>query len=101
MIRVAIVGGAGRMGQILAQGLATVADPANEQPLAVVALIDPHEPEKLHGAEWNHSIDELKPDAVDVVVDFSVVQVARTTIEWCLSHEVAGVIGTTGFSAEE
>jgi 4-hydroxy-tetrahydrodipicolinate reductase len=38
---------------------------------------------------------------VDVVIDFSTLDVARESIVWCLSHQRHAVIGTTGFDDAE
>jgi 4-hydroxy-tetrahydrodipicolinate reductase len=93
--RIAIVGGAGRMGQILAVGLAA------EPEFSVVALVDVQEPDDLHGAKHVTTLDELGPDAVDVVVDFSTPEGAVASATWCAQQAVALVIGTTGLGASQ
>jgi 4-hydroxy-tetrahydrodipicolinate reductase len=94
VLRVAIVGGAGRMGQTMAAAL------SQEPGLNVTALVDTRRPEALWGATWSSSLDGLD-GAVDVVVDFTNVEVARSTISWCLDHQVPAVIGTSGFTVPE
>jgi 4-hydroxy-tetrahydrodipicolinate reductase len=94
VLRVAIVGGAGRMGQTMACALSENLD------MSVVALVDPREPENQGTAAWARSLDELAVE-LDVVVDFTTIDVARRTISWCLEHNVAAVVGTSGFSAGE
>ncbi len=92
MTRIAIVGGAGRMGQILARGLGALDD------MDVVALVDPHEPAELHGARYWPDLAGLEPSAVDVVVDFSAAESVGHSARWCGAHGVALVVGTTGLS---
>lgn len=95
MTRLGIVGGAGRMGQMMAHSLAAQAD------FEVVALIDPLEPQQGDGAAWCSSIEELAGDEVDVIVDFSVPDVTRRVLAWCLEHGVALVAGTSGLTIDE
>ncbi len=95
MIRVAINGGAGRMGQAMAEGLGQFDD------ISVVALIDEHEPRELHGARWVRSLAELSDTQISHVVDFSVASTIPALSLWCASNKVALVTGTTGLSPEE
>jgi 4-hydroxy-tetrahydrodipicolinate reductase len=93
--RIAIVGGAGRMGQILATGLGA------EPEFSVVALVDVNEPAPLEGARHVTSLDDLESHDVDVVVDFSTPEGAVASATWCAQHAVALVIGTTGLSTDQ
>lgn len=95
MKRVAIVGGAGRMGQALAEGLARVSD------VAVTALVDVHPPVALFGAHYVAQLRELDSSSIDAVVDFSVPESVVTSAQWCGAHGVPLVIGTTGLSEPE
>ena len=90
MKRIAIVGGAGRMGQILAQGL------GEQDDFEVTALVDVHETHDRGGASYVQSVDGLDPSNVDVVVDFSNPESVVATANWCAANAVALVIGTTG-----
>lgn len=90
-----IVGGAGRMGQVLAAGLGAAED------LGVAALVDLHEPSNLFGGVYAPSLDELGELSVDVVVDFSTPESAAQSAKWCSAHGVALVIGTTGLSPSQ
>jgi 4-hydroxy-tetrahydrodipicolinate reductase len=90
-----IVGGAGRMGQVLAAGLGAAED------LSVAALVDLHEPSNLFGGVYAPSLDELGELSVDVVVDFSTPESAAQSAKWCSAHGVALVIGTTGLSPSQ
>jgi 4-hydroxy-tetrahydrodipicolinate reductase len=90
--RIAIVGGAGRMGQALAVGLGAV------EGFTVAALVDVHEPRELFAAAYKSSLDELDAKTVDVVVDFSTPEGVVSSSSWCAKNAVALVIGTTGLS---
>ena len=95
MKRVAIVGGAGRMGQAMAEGLGATGR------YEVVALVDPHEPTALFGARHETSISQLVAGDVDAVVDFSNPKSVVASATWCAEHAVPLVIGTTGLNASE
>jgi 4-hydroxy-tetrahydrodipicolinate reductase len=86
-----IVGGAGRMGQALAEGLTA-------RGYHLVALVDVHEPRDLFGARYLPTLDALGDDAVDVVIDFSSPEGVGTSAIWCAGHSVALVVGTTGLT---
>lgn len=88
-----IVGGAGRMGQALAEGL-------RERGHRLVALIDVHEPRELFGASYAASLEALS-ERPDVVVDFSSPEGVVASAAWCAEHGVALVVGTTGLSSEQ
>jgi len=91
----AIVGGAGRMGQMLAQKLGDVDD------LKVTALVDLSEPRDLYGAAFATALAGVDPTTIDVVVDFSMAESVVQSAQWCAQHHVALVIGTTGLSASQ
>lgn len=95
MKRVAIVGGAGRMGQALAVGLSAQAD------LTVVALIDVHEPRDLMDARFCATVEDLGEGTVDVVVDFSAPEGVVHSAQWCAAHGVGLVVGATGLDAAQ
>jgi len=95
MIRLAINGGAGRMGQAMAQGLGSLPD------ISLVALVDANEPRDLFGARWARSLDELSDTEITHVVDFSLPQAIPALSIWCAAHKVALVTGTTGLDASQ
>ena len=64
MTRLAIVGGAGRMGQALAEGLAARGH-------AIAVLVDGTEPAALFGATHRAALEAVDPGTVGAVVDFS------------------------------
>ncbi len=94
MKRVGIVGGAGRMGQVLAEGLAAL-------DVAVVALVDVEEPRELFGAVYARSLEDLDPSTLDVVIDFSIPDGVVASSRWCAEHGVALVVGATGLSDDQ
>lgn len=90
MKRVAIVGGAGRMGQAMGEGLAAI------DSFAVAALVDVKVPRELFGATHVSGIGGLDPADVDVVVDFSNPEGVVASASWCAEHGIGLVIGATG-----
>ncbi|HVB19069.1 MAG TPA: 4-hydroxy-tetrahydrodipicolinate reductase [Acidimicrobiales bacterium] len=90
----AIVGGAGRMGQALARGLSARDD------FNVAALVDAHEPGALFGAAFFARVDDLDASRIDVVIDFSSPEGVASSAKWCAANGVALVVGTTGLSDE-
>jgi 4-hydroxy-tetrahydrodipicolinate reductase len=93
--RVAINGGAGRMGQIIAAGLRGLGR------FEIVTLVDVHEPRELFEATYATSLADVDASTVDVVVDFSTPEGVVSSASWCAQHGVALVIGTTGLSSEQ
>jgi 4-hydroxy-tetrahydrodipicolinate reductase len=91
MARVAIVGATGRMG---VEATATLAAADDMTLVALVARRDPG----TDAAPWRKSLDDVAPTDVDVVVDLSVADVARTTLAWASEHSIDAVIGTSGLS---
>lgn len=100
MTRIAVTGAGGRMGSEVCRSIDGAAD------LTLVAGVDPSiEGEHLgnivniasdvivHG-----SVDQLDPSQVDVVIDFTHLDVSRTVLAWCAADGVHAVVGTTGFS---
>lgn len=84
MIRVGVVGAAGRMGQAVCS--AVDGDPA----LELAAAID-----------IDDSLGALLEAECDVAVDFTVAGAARRTLEFLATNKIHAVVGTTGFSEED
>lgn len=84
MIRVGVVGAAGRMGQEVCRAI--TADPTTE----VVAEVD-----------QGDSLDRLTGASADVVVDFTVLDVARETLAFAADAGIHAVVGTTGFTDDD
>jgi 4-hydroxy-tetrahydrodipicolinate reductase len=93
--RLAIVGGAGRMGQALGEGLGV------HERFVIAALIDEHEPRDLFGARWERSLADVEASAIDAVVDFSSPEGVAASAAWCAQNRVALVVGATGLSAAQ
>ncbi|WP_329091752.1 MULTISPECIES: 4-hydroxy-tetrahydrodipicolinate reductase [unclassified Streptosporangium] len=80
MIRVGVLGARGRVGVEVCRAVEAADD------LELVAAVDQGDPiEELEGAE--------------VVVDFTHPDVVMGNLEWCVSHGIHPVVGTTGFDA--
>ncbi len=104
MVKIAIPGAAGRMGQELVRVCQTSAGVetgvATEHPdskamgrdSGEIAGIDPN------GVFIGETSD---PECFDVLIDFTRPQPAMNHLDYCVLHNKAMVIGTTGFSAEE
>ena len=84
MIRVGVVGAAGRMGQEVCRAIE--ADPATE--LACRIDVD-------------DTLDLPVEHRAEVVVDFTVLDVSRQTIRFAAANGIHAVIGTTGFSEDD
>ena len=84
MIRVGVVGAAGRMGQEVCRAIE--ADPG----CVLVARVD-----------LTDSLDLLVEHQADVVVDFTVLDVARQTLNFAASAGIHAVVGTTGFTDDD
>ncbi|MEM6460007.1 MAG: 4-hydroxy-tetrahydrodipicolinate reductase [Planctomycetota bacterium] len=82
MTRLAIHGAAGRMGQRL------VALAGDDPQLAVTAAIDASDP----------SGGRLEPGVAEVVIDFTLPDGFREALRFCVEHETAMVVGTTGLT---
>ena len=81
MIRVGVVGAAGRMGRTVCEAVEAADD------MEVLARVD-----------LGDSLDLL--DDCDVVVDFTAPDVVMRTIEHCIPRGVHIVVGTSGFDSE-
>ncbi|MGH9187925.1 MAG: 4-hydroxy-tetrahydrodipicolinate reductase, partial [Acidimicrobiales bacterium] len=104
MTRVGVFGAAGRMGATVCQAVTAEPD------LELVAAVDP-----LHaGLALREVIRADVPDlfiapapaavvgiGVDVVVDFTHIEAARSNLAWCADHGVHAVVGTTGFTSKD
>lgn len=96
MTRVGVVGAAGRMGRTVCSSVA--ADPD----LVLAAAVDVHGAGDLvEGMTVADELHALADAGCDVVVDFTVVDAARTTVPWLALHGMHAVVGTTGFSDDD
>jgi 4-hydroxy-tetrahydrodipicolinate reductase len=83
MIKVAVVGARGRMGQAAVEAISGSDD------LQLVAAIDIDDP----------ATDVIKAGA-EVMVDFTTPDAVMRTLETCIAQGVHCVVGTTGFTAD-
>ena len=104
MVKIAIPGAAGRMGQELIKTCQAAAGveigAATERPDGKALGRDSGE---LAGVDANGVIigENADPACFDVLIDFTRPQPAMNHLEYCVLHNKAMVIGTTGFSADE
>ncbi|MGV6809566.1 MAG: 4-hydroxy-tetrahydrodipicolinate reductase [bacterium] len=103
--KIAVVGAAGRMGKTLIEACHHHPDltlsAATERPESSLIGSDAGE---LVGLGKNHvslvaSLDQAAP--FDVLIDFTRPVPSLAHLAWCVEHQRAIVIGTTGFSEEE
>lgn len=79
MIKVAVFGSKGRMGQEICQAVQQAKD------MELVAAVD--------------ATDDRAPvQKADVVVDFTHPDAVMDNISWCVEHGIHAVVGTTGFT---
>jgi 4-hydroxy-tetrahydrodipicolinate reductase len=94
VIRVGVLGAAGRMGHEVRRAVALADD------LQLVAAVDPeHAGEDADGLAIAGSLDALA-DA-EVAVDFTHPSVVMENVRWCLANGTHVVVGTTGLRAED
>ncbi len=103
MIRVGVIGAAGRMGAEVCRAVAAAEDcelvaavdpGAAGQPLAEVAGVG----DDLTVAG---ELDALVEAGAEVAVDFTHPDVVADTIRWLLDHDVHAVVGTTGLADDD
>src|SRR4051812_28650373 len=96
MIRVGVFGAGGRMGATVCDAVADASD------LELVAAVDPfHAGAPVQQLTIAPSAEAFLDAAVDVAVDFTVVDASRENIVWCAEHDVHAVVGTTGFGESD
>ncbi|MEK7410325.1 MAG: 4-hydroxy-tetrahydrodipicolinate reductase [Actinomycetota bacterium] len=96
MMRVGVVGAAGRMGQTVCDAV------AGDPQLELVAAVDPANPgATVHGIIIASELRALADAKVDVAVDFTVAAAARITLPWLAMHNIHAVVGTTGFTDDD
>jgi len=96
VIRVGVLGAAGRMGQEVRRTVASAND------LELVAAVDPdHVGEDADGVQITGSVDALSDAGAEVAVDFTRPSAVKANVQWCLEHGVHIVVGTTGMTAAD
>ena len=103
MIRVGVLGAAGRMGRLVARAVAE--DPG----LALVAAIDRSHTGRTIGSligrpdvdvPVSDELDRLLEAQVEVAVDFTHPDVVMDDLTFCISHALHTVVGTSGFDED-
>jgi 4-hydroxy-tetrahydrodipicolinate reductase len=93
VIRVGVLGAAGRMGREVCRAVAQTDD------LVLATAVDPvHVGETVDAVRVHGSIDALAASEVEVAVDFTHPAAVMDDARWCLAHGVHIVIGTTGLT---
>src|SRR5215213_4236081 len=88
-IRVGVSGATGRLGRAVCAAVA--ADPRVD----LVAAVGRRGGE-VQGVTVARGVADLEPGGLDVMVDVSAPDGARTVVPWCAEHGVHAVVGTTG-----
>ena len=106
-VRIGITGAAGRMGRTLVEAIALAGDPlelvaAVEQPGSSFLGADAGElaGQGRNGVAVVGSLAEVI-DRIEVLIDFTVPVATLANLDLCAQHQVAIVIGTTGFTPEQ
>ncbi len=95
MIRVGVVGAAGRMGRAVAH--AVLHDPD----LELAALVDPsHAGQVVEGSSVEADLEALSAAGTQVAVEFTRPEAGPANISWCVAHGIHVVTGTTGFDPD-
>jgi 4-hydroxy-tetrahydrodipicolinate reductase len=84
MIRVGVIGHAGRMGAETCRAIEA------DDELELVARIGS-----------NDELGELTAARAEVAVDFTTPDAVKANVLWCLGHDVRAVVGTTGLGPED
>ena len=104
MIRVGVLGAAGRMGQLVCRAIADDSD------LALVAAIDPAGGGQPVGSLIGHpendvtisdELDTVLQAEAEVLVDFTRPDVVMDNIRWAVDHVINMVVGTTGLRPQD
>ena len=96
MIRVGVVGGAGRMGRTVCA--AVPADPD----LELVAAVDPQGAgQEVEGITVSGDLQALLDAGAEVAVDFTHPSAVMDNVRWVVAHGMHAVVGTTGITPED
>jgi 4-hydroxy-tetrahydrodipicolinate reductase len=96
VIRVGVLGGAGRMGREVCRAVAA------EDDMVLAAAVDPrHAGLALEGVAVTASIAALADARAEVAVDFTHPDAVMDDARWCLGRGVHVVIGTTGLTPDD
>lgn len=102
VLRVGVIGGAGRMGREVCRAVSEADD------LALVAIVDSAAATgSSSGADagaWpavSSSLETLADAGAQVVVDFTTADAARRSLPWCAERGIHAVVGTTGLGPDD
>jgi 4-hydroxy-tetrahydrodipicolinate reductase len=91
VIRVGVVGAAGRMGRLVCDAI--TADPD----LALVAAVSPsHAGQQVGAVTVAAGMDALSAANADVAVEFTTPDAVMANVRWLIEHGIHSVVGTTG-----
>ena len=103
MIRVGVIGAAGRMGLMVCRAVAEADD------MALVAAVDRSKVGQKIGAQIGHpgidvpisdELDRLLEAEAEVAIDFTHPDVAMDNIRFCIDHAIHLVVGTSGITQD-
>jgi len=95
MIKVGVIGAAGRMGATVCAAIAAA------DGLQLVAAVDAAPGVTAEGITISKELRALADAHVDVAVDFTVAAASRINLPWLAMHSIHAVVGTTGFIQED
>jgi 4-hydroxy-tetrahydrodipicolinate reductase len=104
VIRVGVIGAAGRMGLMVCRAVAEADD------MALVAAVDRSKVGQKIGAQIGHpgidvpisdELDRLLEAEAEVAIDFTHPDVAMDDIRFCIDHAIHLVVGTTGITQHD
>ena len=95
MIKVGVIGAAGRMGAAACAAIAAA------DGLQLVVAVDATPGVTAEGVTISKELRALADAHVDVAVDFTVAAASRINLPWLAMHSIHAVVGTTGFTQED
>lgn len=95
MIRVGVTGAGGKMGGEVCNAVRAA------DGFELVAGIDPNADGLPADITAVSAISDLDASTVDVIIDFTHLEVGRTVLNWCAANGVHAVVGTTGFTNDD
>ena len=95
MIKVGVIGAAGRMGATVCAAIAAA------DGLQLVAAVDAAPGVTAEGITISKELRALADAHVDVAVDFTVAAASRINLPWLAMHSIHAVVGTTGFTQDD
>lgn len=103
-MKVGVCGAGGRMGREVCRAVSA------EEDLRLVCVVDPSYagrrldellPDLDSGLVMEGRVEAMTEAGVEVMVDFTVAEAARSNLPWALRHGIHCVVGTTGFEPDD